>query len=105
MFVRLEDESANANLIVWPSVFEENRRAFLGATLLRFWERVQSATVGRGCQDRFRDISNSENGVPLRKDCPLSSTGAPILIDALGAVECRVVSIVERGDHHIVVVR
>jgi flavin reductase (DIM6/NTAB) family NADH-FMN oxidoreductase RutF len=31
------------------------------------------------------------------------TTGAPILIDALGAVECRVVSIVEQGDHHIVV--
>jgi flavin reductase (DIM6/NTAB) family NADH-FMN oxidoreductase RutF len=30
-------------------------------------------------------------------------TGAPILTDAPGAVECRVVSIVEQGDHHIVV--
>ena len=29
--------------------------------------------------------------------------GAPILIDVPGAVECRVVSIVEQGDHHIVV--
>jgi flavin reductase (DIM6/NTAB) family NADH-FMN oxidoreductase RutF len=28
---------------------------------------------------------------------------APILIDVPGAVECRVVSIVEQGDHHIVV--
>ncbi|MEA2951178.1 MAG: error-prone polymerase, partial [Alphaproteobacteria bacterium] len=26
MFITLEDESANANLIVWPSVFENNRR-------------------------------------------------------------------------------
>ena len=30
-------------------------------------------------------------------------TGAPILIEALGAVECRVAQIVEEGDHHIVV--
>lgn len=30
-------------------------------------------------------------------------TGAPVLIDALGAVECRVMAIVEQGDHHIVV--
>ncbi len=30
-------------------------------------------------------------------------TGAPLLTDAPGAVECRVVSIVEHGDHHIVV--
>jgi flavin reductase (DIM6/NTAB) family NADH-FMN oxidoreductase RutF len=31
------------------------------------------------------------------------STRAPILIDAPGAVECKVISIVEQGDHHIVV--
>jgi len=31
------------------------------------------------------------------------STGAPILIDVPGAIECRVVSIVEQGDHHIIV--
>ncbi|MDP2376365.1 flavin reductase family protein [Reyranella sp.] len=31
------------------------------------------------------------------------TTGAPILIDTLGAIECRVTSIVELGDHHIIV--
>jgi flavin reductase (DIM6/NTAB) family NADH-FMN oxidoreductase RutF len=31
------------------------------------------------------------------------ATGAPILSEAPGAVECRVTSIVEQGDHHIVV--
>ncbi|MGH6672384.1 MAG: flavin reductase family protein [Xanthobacteraceae bacterium] len=31
------------------------------------------------------------------------STGAPILTEAPGAIECRVTSIVEQGDHHIVV--
>jgi flavin reductase (DIM6/NTAB) family NADH-FMN oxidoreductase RutF len=31
------------------------------------------------------------------------STGAPLLDVAPGAVECRVTSIVEQGDHHIVV--
>ncbi len=31
------------------------------------------------------------------------TTGAPILVDALGAVECRVTAIVEQGDHHIIV--
>jgi error-prone DNA polymerase len=43
MFVTLEDESANANLIVWPTVFEQYRRAILGATMLGCWGRVQSA--------------------------------------------------------------
>jgi flavin reductase (DIM6/NTAB) family NADH-FMN oxidoreductase RutF len=31
------------------------------------------------------------------------ASGAPILSDAPGAVECKVVSVVEQGDHHIVV--
>ena len=31
------------------------------------------------------------------------TTGAPVLIDVLGAIECRLSSIVEQGDHHIVV--
>ncbi len=30
-------------------------------------------------------------------------TGAPLLTDAPGSVECRVTTIVEQGDHHIVV--
>jgi error-prone DNA polymerase len=43
MFITLEDEGANANLIVWPSVFERNRRAILGATLMGCRGRLQSA--------------------------------------------------------------
>ena len=34
MFITLEDESANANLIVWPSVFERNRRTILSASMM-----------------------------------------------------------------------
>jgi hypothetical protein len=30
-------------------------------------------------------------------------TGAPILVDAPGAIECRVTAVVEQGDHHIIV--
>jgi error-prone DNA polymerase len=52
MFVTLEDESANANLIVWPTVFEQNRRTLLSATMLGCRGKVQSANglreVGRG---------------------------------------------------------
>jgi len=43
LFITLEDESANANLIVWPSVFEKNRRAILGATMMGCRGRVQAA--------------------------------------------------------------
>ncbi len=49
---------------------------------------------------RPADLSDGKiSGQSFRK----GATGAPILSDAPGAVECRVVSIVEQGDHHIVV--
>ena len=46
------------------------------------------------------DVSDGKiSGQPYRK----GGSGAPILVDAPGAVECRVTSVVEQGDHHIVV--
>jgi flavin reductase (DIM6/NTAB) family NADH-FMN oxidoreductase RutF len=49
---------------------------------------------------RPADVSNGKiSGQSFRK----GATGAPILIDALGAIECRVSSVVEQGDHHIFV--
>ena len=48
---------------------------------------------------RPADVSDGKlSGQSFRK----GTTGSPILVDALGAVECRVISIVEHGDHHIV---
>jgi flavin reductase (DIM6/NTAB) family NADH-FMN oxidoreductase RutF len=49
---------------------------------------------------RPADVSDGKlSGQSFRK----GETGAPILIDAPGAIECRVTSIVEPGDRHIVV--
>jgi flavin reductase (DIM6/NTAB) family NADH-FMN oxidoreductase RutF len=49
---------------------------------------------------RPADVSDGKiSGQAYRK----GASGAPILSDAPGAVECRVTSIVEQGDHHIVV--
>ncbi len=42
---------------------------------------------------------NTISGEPFRS----GSTGAPILENAPASVECKVVEIVERGDHHIVI--
>ena len=41
VFVTLEDETAHANLIVWPDVFERFRRPVLGAQLLEVAGEVQ----------------------------------------------------------------
>ena len=49
---------------------------------------------------RPADVSDGKiSGQSFRK----GETGAPILVDAPGAVECRVIAVVEQGDHHIVV--
>jgi flavin reductase (DIM6/NTAB) family NADH-FMN oxidoreductase RutF len=49
---------------------------------------------------RPTEVSDGKiSGQPFRK----GTTGAPILSEAPGAIECRVISIVEQGDHHIVV--
>jgi len=49
---------------------------------------------------RPADVSDGKlSGQSYRR----GSTGAPVLIDVLGAIECRLASIVEQGDHHIVV--
>jgi error-prone DNA polymerase len=44
MFITLEDEADSANLIVWPSVFEKNRRTILGASMLGCRGKVQRAS-------------------------------------------------------------
>jgi error-prone DNA polymerase len=44
MFITLEDEGANANIIVWPSVFENNRRTILSANMLGCRGKVQRAS-------------------------------------------------------------
>jgi flavin reductase (DIM6/NTAB) family NADH-FMN oxidoreductase RutF len=49
---------------------------------------------------RPADVSDGKlSGQSYRR----GSTGAPVLIDVPGAIECRLATIVEQGDHHIVV--
>jgi flavin reductase (DIM6/NTAB) family NADH-FMN oxidoreductase RutF len=49
---------------------------------------------------RPADVSDGKlSGQAYRK----GTTGAPLLVEAPGAVECKVSTIVEQGDHHIVI--
>jgi error-prone DNA polymerase len=41
MFITIEDETGHANLIVWPSLFEQNRRLILSATMIAVRGRLQ----------------------------------------------------------------
>ena len=41
LFITLEDESGIANLVVWPKVFEQNRRTIMSASMLAVRGRIQ----------------------------------------------------------------
>src|SRR5262252_9899000 len=58
---------------------------------------------GKGVAFTFFKPTQLEGGKLSGQSIHKGSTGAPILDAAPAAVECRVTSIVEQGDHHIVV--
>ncbi|MFN7002467.1 MAG: error-prone DNA polymerase [Roseinatronobacter sp.] len=41
IFITLEDETGVSNIVVWPKIYEANRRAVIGGRLLRVTGRVQ----------------------------------------------------------------
>jgi error-prone DNA polymerase len=41
MFITIEDESGIANLVIWPIVFEKQRRVILSAGMLAVYGRIQ----------------------------------------------------------------
>ena len=56
IFISLEDETGVANLVVWPSVFEQFRRQVLGASLIQVDGRVQK--VGSGEHQVIHVVAN-----------------------------------------------
>jgi error-prone DNA polymerase len=73
MFITLEDETANANLIVRPSVFEKNRRTILSASMLGCRGKVQREgevihLIAEHVQDmtaELKTISELDQAFPL----------------------------------------
>jgi len=41
MFITIEDETGVANLVIWPRLFEQNRRTVLGSRMMRVDGRIQ----------------------------------------------------------------
>ena len=74
MFITLEDETGIANIVVWASVFEENRALILAARMLAIRGRVQrEGEVIHVIAERLEDLSpllaslgRAEDGFPLR---------------------------------------
>jgi error-prone DNA polymerase len=58
MFMTIEDESGIANLVIWPRIFETQRRIILGAGLIGVYGRIQrEGDVVHLVAHRFTDLS------------------------------------------------
>jgi error-prone DNA polymerase len=68
MFMTLEDETGIANLIIWPSAFERQRRLILGAGMIACRGRVQrEGGVIHVIADHLTDLSDLLRGVGQRE--------------------------------------
>lgn len=57
----------------------------------------------QGLAFAFFKPAEKGDGTISGEPCRRGSLGVPILENAIGCLECRVVEVVERGDHHIVI--
>ncbi len=67
LFVTLEDETGIANLVVWPSLFERQRRLVLSASMLSCRGKLQrEGAVIHVVADELADLSSLLRGVGAR---------------------------------------
>jgi error-prone DNA polymerase len=77
VFITLEDETGNGNIVVWPDQFERFRRMVIGARLIRIQGRVQRAgSVVHLVAEKVEDLSERlfdllhENALSATQDLP-----------------------------------
>ncbi len=64
MFITIEDETGVANLVLWPNLFERQRRLALSAAMIACHGRVQrEGEVVHVVADRLEDLSHLLRGV------------------------------------------
>ncbi len=76
MFITIEDETGIANLVIWPSVFERQRRLILSAGMIACQGKVQrEGAVIHVVADRLTDLSDLLRGVGRRGFTPRTGRG------------------------------
>ena len=76
MFITLEDETGIANLILWPKVFERQRRLVLSASMIACHGRVQhEGGVSHVITDRLEDLTPLLREVGDRDFAPPTGRG------------------------------
>jgi len=94
MFITIEDETGIANLVIWPSLYEKQRRVILSAGMIAAYGRIQREDdVVHLVAHRIVDLSRELAGVgeregvlPEAHDCDISAdiAGAPHAHEAAG---------------------
>lgn len=84
IFATLEDETAPANVIIWPAVFEKFRPAILGARLIAVTGKLQNASgVIHVVADEITDLTHllrllSRDGVEIETSAHVDEGRGPI---------------------------
>jgi error-prone DNA polymerase len=76
MFITIEDETGHANLVVWPSVFEKQRRLILSAGMIGCYGKLQrEGEVMHVVVERLVDFSGMLRSVGSRDEAFVVRTG------------------------------
>jgi error-prone DNA polymerase len=67
LFIPIEDETGIANLVVWPKVFDKQRRTILAASMMAVYGRIQRVDdvvhlVAHRLTDLSADLAGVGNG-------------------------------------------
>ena len=76
MFMTIEDETGHANLVIWPAIFEKQRRLILSAGMVACHGRLQrEGSVIHVITDRLEDLSDMLRSVGSREEAFPLRTG------------------------------
>jgi error-prone DNA polymerase len=76
MFMTIEDETGHANLVIWPAIFERQRRLILSAGMVACHGRLQrEGSVIHVITDRLEDLSDMLRSVGSREEAFPFRTG------------------------------
>jgi error-prone DNA polymerase len=83
LFVTIEDETGHANLILWPSVFDRQRRLVLSASMIACRGKLQKeGEVIHVIAEELTDLSNLLRSVELRDDGGAGTTPSRVAAGA-----------------------
>jgi error-prone DNA polymerase len=97
MFMTIEDETGHANLVIWPAIFERQRRLILSAGMVACHGRLQrEGSVIHVITDRLEDLSDMLRSVGSREEAFPFRTGRGDEAKHGGALDTRGIKVSTR---------